>query len=245
MLWSRSGGRDDGPMLVMLHGLGATGEVWRGVEALLPDAWPGGWLVLDLPGHGRSPWAPAYDFGAQAHAVSAMVPAGRDVVLLGHSMGGMVAMEVAADLPSVRRVVAFAVKTWWPPEHVEGMRALADREPRTYATRDEALARHAKAAGLTGLLSPDDPALDAGIVEAGGGWRVAQDPATHDFGTPDIASALVALDGVAVVLARGSEDPFVRPDNLTDLVEHPVTLDGLGHNPHVERPEAVARLLAD
>jgi len=243
MLWSRSGGRDDGPLLVMLHGLGATGEVWRGVEALLPGSWPGGWLVLDLPGHGRSPWAPAYDFGAQAHAVSAMVPAGRDVVLLGHSMGGMVALEMAADLPSVRRVVAFAVKTWWPAEHVEGMRAQAGKELRTYATRDEALARHAKVAGLAGLLSPDDPALAAGVVEAGGGWRLAQDPATNDFGAPDIAGALAALDGLDVVLARGSEDPFVPPDDVAGLVDHPVTLEGLGHNPHVERPQAVAALL--
>lgn len=243
MLWSRSGGRDDGPLLVMLHGLGATGEVWRGVEALLPGVWSGGWLVLDLPGHGRSPWAPAYDFAAQAHAVSAMVPAGREVVLLGHSMGGMVALEVAAGLPSVRRVVAFSVKTWWPPEHVEGIRAQADKEPRTFATRDEALARHAKVAGLSGLLAPGDPALLPGVVEAGGGWRVAQDPATHDFGTPDIAGAVAALDGLAVVLARGSEDPFVRAEDLTGLVDDPVTLDGLGHNPHVERPEAVAGLL--
>ena len=48
-----------------------------------------------------------------------------------------------------------------------------------------------------------------------------------------------------MVLARGSEDPFVRPDDVTDLVDDPVTLDGLGHNPHVEEPAAVARLLAD
>ncbi len=72
---------------------------------------------------------------------------------------------------------------------------------------------------------------------------MAQDPATHDFGTPDIAGAVAALDGLAVVLARGSEDPFVRAENLTDLVDDAVTLDGLGHNPHVERPEAVVGLL--
>ena len=243
MLWSRSGGRDDGPLLVMLHGLGATGEVWRGVEALLPEAWSGGWLVLDLPGHGRSPWAPAYDFAAQAHAVSAMVPAGREVVLLGHSMGGMVALEVAAGLPSVRRVVAFAVKTWWPPEHVAGDACPGDERAAHVRHPREALARHAKVAGLSDLLAPDDPALLPGITEAGGGWRVAQDPATYDFGTPDIAGAVAALDGITVVLARGSEDPFVRAENLTDLVDDPVTLDGLGHNPHVERPEAVIGLV--
>ncbi|RYP83423.1 alpha/beta hydrolase [Nocardioides guangzhouensis] len=242
MLWTRSGGRDDGPLLVMLHGLGATAEVWRGVEALLPDAWEGGWLAVDLAGHGRSPALPTYSFAGHAAAVADLLPDGRDVVLLGHSMGGMVALDLAAGRPDVRRVVAFSVKTWWPPAHVEGMRALAAKPRRVLATREEALVRHAKVAGLAGLLPPDDPALDAGVTQTGDGWTVTQDPGTNDLGTPDIAAALARV-GVPVVLARGSEDPFVRPENVSDLVDDPVTLAGLGHNPHVEKPAAVVDLL--
>lgn len=33
MIWSRTSGRNDGPLLVLLHGLGATDEVYAGVEA--------------------------------------------------------------------------------------------------------------------------------------------------------------------------------------------------------------------
>ena len=246
MLWTRSGGRDDGPLLVLLHGLGATAEVWRGVEALLPDAWDGGWLAVDLAGHGRSPALAAYSFTAHADAVADLLPPGREVVLLGHSMGGMVALDLAARRPAVRRVVAFSVKTWWPPAHVEGMRALAAKPRRAFATREEALAWHAKVAGLTGLLPPDDAALDAGVTRADGetegGWTLTQDPGTNDLGTPDIAAALARV-AVPVVLARGSEDPFVRPENVSDLVDDPVTLDGLGHNPHVEEPSAVVGIL--
>jgi pimeloyl-ACP methyl ester carboxylesterase len=216
--------------------------VWRGVEALLPDAWDGGWLAVDLAGHGRSPALAAYSFTAHADAIADLLPPGREVVLLGHSMGGMVALDLAAGRPAVRRVVAFSVKTWWPPAHVEGMRALAAKPRRAFATREEALAWHAKVAGLTGLLPPDDPALDAGVTEAEGGWTLTQDPGTNDLGTPDIAAALGRV-GVPVVLARGSEDPFVRPENVGDLVEDPVTLDGLGHNPHVEEPSAVVGML--
>jgi pimeloyl-ACP methyl ester carboxylesterase len=242
MLWTRYGGRPDGPILVMLHGLGATGEVWRGVEALLPEAWDGGWVTLDLPGHGRSPWGPAYTFDAHAAALAAVLPTDRDLVLLGHSMGGMVALELAASHPAVRGVVVFSVKTWGPPHHVEGMRGLAERPVKVFGTRQEALDRYAKVAGLAGLVAADDPALEPGIVAADGGWALAQDPATHDFGAPDIAAG-VARCPAPVRLARGSEDPFVRAENLTDLVPDPVTLDGLGHNPHVERPSSVVGLL--
>lgn len=242
MLWTRAGGRDDGPLLVMLHGLGATAEVWRGVEDLLPDEWGGGWLAVDLGGHGRSPSLPAYTFDRQAAAVAEVLPGGRDVVLLGHSMGGMVALELAASHPDIRRVVAFSVKTWWPPAHVEGMRALAAKPRRVFGTREEALAWHAKVAGLADLLSPDDPALEAGVAEVDGGWTVTQDPRSNDFGTPDIAGGLARVD-VPVVLARGSEDPFVRAENVGDLVDDPVTLEGLGHNPHVEAPASVVAML--
>lgn len=242
MIWTRSGGRDDGPLLVLLHGLGATAEVWRGVEAMLPAAWAGGWLLSDLPGHGRSAWRPPYTFEAHAEALDAVLPTDRDLVLLGHSMGGMVALALAAHRPRTRRVVAFSVKTYWPERHVEGMRALADKPPRFFADRAEAVDRHLRRAGLTDLVSVDDPAVDAGVVETEHGWRIAQDPRTNDFGVPDVA-ALLAAAACPVTLARGSGDPMVREENVRGLAAQPVTLAGLGHNPHVEDPAAVVALL--
>ncbi len=43
-----------GPVLLLLHGLGATGEVWNNLIDIVGDGWPGPVLVPDLPGHGRS-----------------------------------------------------------------------------------------------------------------------------------------------------------------------------------------------
>jgi pimeloyl-ACP methyl ester carboxylesterase len=170
------------------------------------------------------------------------------VVLLGHSLGGMVALSLAAQADRagrVSRVVAFAVKSWWPPEHVEGMRRQADREVRTWPRREEALGAYAKVSGLHGLVPADSPALAPGVVGTDGAWQLAQDPATFDFGTPDVPGTVAAATaaGVPVTLARGSEDPFVRAVDLAALVPDPVTLEGLGHNPHVEDPAAVVALL--
>ena len=48
------------PTLILLHGLGATGQVWDPlVEAA---AWSGRILAPDLPGHGSSSWADTYSF---------------------------------------------------------------------------------------------------------------------------------------------------------------------------------------
>ncbi|GAA4378530.1 alpha/beta fold hydrolase [Nocardioides caricicola] len=221
MIWSRSGGSDEGPLLVLLHGLGATAEVWAGVQG----AWGGGWLAVDLPGHGRSDWDPPYTFARHADAVRPLLPSGREVVVLGHSMGGVVALELA-DVASA--VVAFGVKVDWPDEHVASARRMAERPVTFYETRDEAVARYLKLAGLV------DGETDAGVVETSDGWRVAQDPATFGVGVPDM-TGLLARAACPVVLARGEHDPMVAAA--------PVTLPGLGHNAHVEDPAAVVSLV--
>jgi pimeloyl-ACP methyl ester carboxylesterase len=60
-LYVRRGGGGES-VLLLLHGLGATGDVWRGWEPLLARRWPGRWLAPDLPGHGRSPYLSRYTF---------------------------------------------------------------------------------------------------------------------------------------------------------------------------------------
>lgn len=241
MIWSRTGGRDDGPLLVLLHGLGATAEVYAGLEKLLPEAWPGGWLLVDLPGHGRSTWEPPYTFRRHADAVLPLLSAGREAVLVGHSMGGVVALELAAD-PRVRGVVAFGVKVSWPDDDVEAAQRLAGRPAQVFASRAEAVQRHLRLAGLTTLVSPDDPVVGPGVQETSGGWRVAQDPGTFGVGVPDMAG-LLARAPCPVVLARGEHDPLVTDEHLAALVADPVVLPGLGHNAHVEDPAAVLALV--
>ena len=41
-------GGSDGPLLLLLHGLGATGAVWTRLLAQFQDAWPGRWAAPDL-----------------------------------------------------------------------------------------------------------------------------------------------------------------------------------------------------
>lgn len=241
MIWSRTGGHDDGPLLVLLHGLGATAEVYDGVLALLPGTWPGGWLTLDLPGHGRSAWDAPYSFRRHADAVLSLLPADRSVVVLGHSMGGVVALELATD-PRVRGVLAYGVKVSWPDDDIAMAQRLAARPVQEFATRAEAVGRYLRLAGLSDLVSLDDPLASAGVVESADGWRVAQDPATFGVGVPDMVG-LLATAQCPVVLARGEHDPMVTDDDLLALVPDPVVLSGLGHNAHVEDPAAVLALV--
>ena len=223
--------------MLLLHGLGATGGVWRGWDGLAPD----------LPGHGGAPWDPPYTFARHAEAVLPLL-GDEPVTVVGHSMGGVVALALAALAPDrVRRVVGLGIKVAWPPEDAARAAALADRPVATYDTREAAADRFLRVSGLAGLVSADDPMVDGAVVDRqaageGSGWRLAQDPRTFGVGVPDMAGLLSQVS-CPVVLARGEHDPMVSHEQLAVLVPAPVTLPGLGHNAHVESPETVLGLL--
>jgi pimeloyl-ACP methyl ester carboxylesterase len=225
------------PVVLLLHGLAATSDVWNGFIGAVGDR---AWVAPDLPGHGRSAALPRYSFAAVADAVAHLVdPSG--TVVVGHSLGGVVGLHLASR-PGVRAVVGVGIKVAWTAEALARAAALAGRAPPTFNTRAEAVARHLRVAGLEGLIDPADPAVDAGVLRADGGWRPAFDPRAFGMGEPGVASLLAAAP-VPVVLARGEHDSMVSAAQLTALVPDPVQLPGLGHNAHVEGPAALLPLL--
>ncbi|MGW4483373.1 alpha/beta fold hydrolase [Amycolatopsis sp. NPDC004368] len=219
---------------LLLHGLGATGAVWNGLAELL-DREP---LAPDLPGHGGAAPLPTYSFPAMAAALD--LPCDGPVVVVGHSLGGVLALELASGRYGVDvvGVLAVGVKVVWTDEDLSRAAAMAARPPRVFATQADAEVASLKVAGLTGL-APADP---RGVVETAEGWRLALDPAAFGVGAPDM-SRLLAEATCPVVLAAGADDPMSRPEQLRALTPDAATLAGLGHNAHVEDPAALLPLL--
>lgn len=96
--------------LVFLHGLGGSQSTWQTVLGDLAATYRV--CALDLPGHGQSdkpaPGAADYSLGSLAGAVVGALEALalRDAVLVGHSLGGAVAITVALGHPDrVSRLV--------------------------------------------------------------------------------------------------------------------------------------------
>lgn len=224
---------------MLLHGLGATGEVWRDVA----DAWPGSWVVPDLPGHGRSEPLSRYSFGSLATAIAPVVPTDRPVAVLGHSLGGVVALTLGSGWfgVSVDAVSGLGIKLRWSEQELGKAAELAARPNKVFATREDAAERALKVAGLWQLLPAESPVVDSLIV-SDGGWRLALDPAAYGVGAPDIPG-LLGASRVTAVLAAGDRDPMCPPEHLLAAQPDALVLPGLGHNAHVEKPEALAPLL--
>ena len=185
----RQGGSGE-PVLLLLHGLGATGDVWEGWRPLLARRWPGRWLAPDLPGHGGSRPLSTYTFESLAAAVAGIAGTGARTVVLGHSLGGVVGLALAgAFAVPVQAVIGLGIKVVWTQEDLDRALAAAHRPPAWFASRDEAAARHLRISGLAGLLAAADPAVEAGLREQHGRWRLAMDPSAFAVG-PQVGCAV-------------------------------------------------------
>jgi len=232
------------PVLVLLHGMGATADVWARWSPLLATRWPGRWLAPDLPGHGGSPPLAKYTFDGLAAAVAGVIQPGVPVVVFGHSLGGVVALALASGRypVSIRAVIGLGIKVAWTAEDLGRARALASRPIAWFGTCDEAAARYLRVSGLAGLMHADNPAISRGLREQDGRWRLAMDQEAFGVGAPDMAD-LLAHAQCEVTLARGESDPMNTDEELAQLGVATVMLPGLGHNAHVEDPDRSIALL--
>jgi pimeloyl-ACP methyl ester carboxylesterase len=244
-LWVESGGAGK-PLLVMLHGLGANAAVWQRLRPIVEARWRGRWLAPDLRGHGRSGQATPYGMGMHAADVAGLLDAEEELVILGHSMGGAVAMMLAGGWfgINVQRVVAFGVKLVWTNEEVAKAQELARAAVRWFATREEAIERYLRVSGLKGLIDPSSTECATGIVAEEGRFRLAADPRIN--GVVGVAlEAVIAAMRAPLRLAAGEHDPMVTLDQMRRFDPQAAVIAGAGHNPHVEAPEALWRMVED
>jgi pimeloyl-ACP methyl ester carboxylesterase len=217
-------------LLVLLHGLGATRRAWQAM--LARNRWQGCWIAPDLRGHGASEHASDYSLDAHAADVAETVKGSwREIIVLGHSMGGAVALALASGCHglNVARAHGLGIKVVWSAEELAGLEKFAVSPPRWFATRDEAASRFAKASGL------DDA---SGIVAGEGGWRLAADPATARVGPPPMQTLLGAAR-CPIHLARGESDRMVSREQLRAFDPGAADITGAGHNAMIDAPDAV------
>jgi len=229
--------------MVLLHGMGATGAVWRRVVEVLPERCSGRVVVCDLPGHGASDqledYSPPAVAAAVAGAVAGALPGDGLVALVEHSFGGYVALLLAADRHGldVSAVVATGVKVSWTPDELERTATFASRSPSSFDSQADAEARYRKVAGLTEDVTGDVRDLARGVVEIEGRFRLSHDPRSAAVGVPDVAGALEATS-VPALLSRGVTDPMVSRDDLLRFSPDAVDIPGGGHAIHVQQPRA-------
>lgn len=110
-----------GPDLVLLHGWGLNVRVWDGLVGELSNRFR--LIAVDLPGHGKSTWTPGRNTPAEQAWLlhSTLAPLSTRYSLLGWSLGGQIALDLAAAMPAqieklvlVATTPRFTTAPGWP-----------------------------------------------------------------------------------------------------------------------------------
>ena len=243
---------DSGPRVVFLHGLFGQGRNFTQIaKALIPELRS---VLVDLPNHGRSPWLDTTDYEVVADQVAELV---RDryvengpVHLVGHSMGGKVAMVLALRHPElVDRLVVVDIAPVTSDgadefEHLLDSLARIDLEAiERRSDADDSLAADVGDERVRGFLLQN---LRRG--SDGFGWQANLDLLRAELSTiagfPEVQGTFER----PVLWVAGERSPYVQPeyaDAMRALFPSTrlVTIKDSGHWVHSEQPEAFVSTL--
>jgi len=228
--WRPARSSGDGPLAVLLHGVGGGRQGFPQTGAALAGL---GFRVLaaDQPGYGLSALIEPYDLAGMADAVRRLIvwaagDAGRSqgeaaarALIVGHSMGGMVAQELAARTP----------------EHVRAL-VLAATSP-AFGSPDGAW----QAEFLRSRFAP----LDAGLGMAGLAKQLVASMAGRGARPERLAEAERLMAGVPEATYRRALAALVRFDRREALARIAVpTLVVTGEDDRTAAPEVARRMAA-
>ncbi|OBF81888.1 peroxidase [Mycobacterium sp. 852002-51163_SCH5372311] len=257
--WNRDAADADRPTILMLHGGGQNRFSWKSTGQVLADE---GYHVvaLDSRGHGDSDRAPNADYAVEtlrADVLHVLDAIGRQVVLIGASMGGLTGILVA-DSAGPARVTGLVLVDVVPRYEKTGSARIRDfmlTNIDGFASLDEAA--DAVAAYLPYREKPRSPeGLKKNLRLRDGRWYWHWDPAfmtapgdDPELRTESFEEAAVNLK-IPTLLIRGKLSDVVSPDGVRHFLETVpraefVELSNAGHTAAGDDNDAFSDVVVD
>lgn len=237
------------PMLI-LHGFLGMSDNWKSLGSKYAEK---GFQVhlLDQRNHGRSFWSDDFNYHLLAEDLKAYMDA-RGIsagILLGHSMGGKTAMQMACLYPEYvsRLIVADIAPKRYPPHHKEildGLTAVSYSLPELKSRNeaDKLLSKYLDNEGIRQFLLKNLYWERPGKL----GLRINLEILKNKMEHIGASLQTGAKYGGAVLFLRGGNSGYVSMADLPLIHEHfpnsrMETVEGAGHWLHAEKPEAFLR----
>jgi esterase len=242
----------EAPCLVIAHGLYGSGRNWGVIARRLADRRDV--VAVDMRNHGESPRFPTQGYPEMAGDLAEVIESlGPPVDLLGHSMGGKAAMQLALTRPDLirRLIVADIAPVAYTHDQTRNARAMAELDLAQITTRAEADAALAERI--------DDPALRAFFLQS---LDLRQQPPHWRLNLPVLEAEMPKIVGWPgtqgvfdhpALFLTGAESHYVRPEHREVIralfpKARFAKIPGTGHWLHAEKPrefEETARVFLD
>jgi len=240
-------GEGDKP-LILLHGLFGSGQNLGQLARGLSDSFTV--YSVDLPDHGRSAWSDECSIDSYADTLMGWLnnTIAEPVDLVGHSLGGKVAMAIARQRPALvaKLVILDIAAVDYPSRHDSVFRALRAVEQANLASRSEAREL------MTTIL--DEPRIadflltNAVVDPAGLRWRFNLNGIQSGY--PNFLVAGEYPHGFAgpTLLMRGAQSDYVSDESIEKMKNlfpllSAITIDSAGHWLHQEQTELVLQAI--
>ncbi len=237
--------------LIVLHGVFGSSDNWLTVGRRLSEHYEV--FLLDLNNHGRSYHHDALSYEVMANDVRRFIDQQKleDVALLGHSMGGKVAMQLALTHPTLldHLIVVDIAPRAYPVHHdqiLEGLRAIPLTEIEQRSEADAALRDYVPEAPIRQFLLKNLYRDESGQFA----WRINLPVLHRDV--EQIGQAITAdttYDG-PTLFVKGAQSGYISAQDETDIVRlfphsRVEAIADAGHWVHAEQPDALVALLTD
>ena len=237
--------------MVLLHGLLGSADNWRPVATRLAENFRV--LAIDQLNHGAAPHVAALDYSRLAADVASVLRAHgvNRACVVGHSMGGKTAMQLALDFPERvgRLVVADIAPRPYPQPQAAIIRALLALELPSFTTRTQV--EEALAPAIPDLFLRRFLLKNLGRDEAGKfAWKINLPGIADSY--PRLCeplTAAAAFTGPALFL-RGGRSDYVTDADVPGIRElFPAaefqTMESAGHWLHADEPEEFLRRVGE
>jgi pimeloyl-ACP methyl ester carboxylesterase len=136
-----------GQPVIILHGLMGSSDNWLTVSKPLAEKYE--LFIVDQRNHGRSPWAEEMNYDVMVNDLLEFIQQHHIInpVIIGHSMGGKVAMKFATEHPALlsKLIVVDIAPRYYAPHHQDVLAGLNAIDLNTLQNRveaDQILAAH-------------------------------------------------------------------------------------------------------
>jgi esterase len=240
--------RGEGPPVILLHGLfGSAANLGMVARGLAPHF---SVYSLDLPNHGQSPRSEKMSYQDMAESVAEFIDQRKlaGCHILGHSMGGKVAMQLALWSPDhlSKLVVADIAPVQYPPHHdhvLAGLDAVAAAQPSDRRQADTVLSDFVPEAGVRAFLLKSWQRDDSGNYH----WLINREAIRANYallGEPNVGEG---FDGPTLFI-KGSESDYLLPEHRAEITAlfpnaELKVIEGTGHWLHAEKPALFNKLV--